>query len=131
MSDNTELLAAIKAMQAAQQQQPQGAITFGGINKYWPQIMGIAALIWFLMGQAREQEKLINRVTSVETAVQSINQVKADQLKSTSDMQVLQIDMTAVKQAQKEQATKMDTVLNAISTLGQQVQALSQAVRRN
>lgn len=108
---------------------PQGAITFGGINKYWPQLVGMAALVWFLMGQAREQEKLINRVATVETAVQSINQVKADQTKQTSDMQVLQIDMNAVKAAQKDQAAKLETLLGAVSTIGQQVQSISQAMR--
>lgn len=109
--------------------QPQGAITFGGINKYWPQIIGVVGLVWFLMGQAREQEKLVNRVATVEAAVQSINQVKADQIKSSSDMQALQIDMNAVKAAQKDQATKLDTVLAAVGTIGQQVQSLSQAMR--
>lgn len=109
--------------------QPQGAITFGGINKYWPQIIGVVGLVWFLMGQAREQEKLVNRVSTVEAAVQSINQVKADQIKSSSDMQALQIDMNAVKAAQKDQATKLDTVLAAVGTIGQQVQSLSQAMR--
>lgn len=111
--------------------QPQGAITFGGINKYWPQLVGLAALVWFLMGQAREQEKLVNRVATVETAVQSINQVKADQTKQTSDMQLLQVDVASVKQAQKDQAVKLDSVLSAVSTIGQQVQSISQAMRGN
>lgn len=109
--------------------QPQGAITFGGINKYWPQLVGVVGLVWFLMGQAREQEKLVNRVATVETAVQSINQVKADQTKQTSDMQVLQIDVTAVKQAQKDQAAKLDNIAASVATIGQQVQSISQAIR--
>lgn len=129
--NDTELL--LQQLLEAQKMQPtptpQGAITFGGINKYWPQLVGVVGLIWFLMGQAREQEKLINRVATVETAVQSINQVKTDQAKQTSDMQVLQLDMTSVKQAQKDQSAKLDTVLSAVGTLGQQVQSISQAMR--
>lgn len=109
--------------------QPQGAITFGGINKYWPQLVGLAALVWFLMGQAREQEKLVNRLATVETSVQSINQVKADQTKQTSDMQVLQIDVTAVKQAQKDQAAKLDNIAASVATIGQQIGSISQAMR--
>jgi len=123
------ILQLLEAQKMNTQLQPQGAITFGGINKYWPQLVGVLTLIWFLMGQAREQEKLVNRVATVETAVQSINQVKADQTKQTSDMQVLQIDMNAVKAAQKDQAAKLDSVLNAVSTIGQQVQSISQAMR--
>ncbi len=107
----------------------QGAITFGGINKYWPQLVGVMGLVWFLMGQAREQEKLVNRLSTVETSVQSINQVKADQTKQTSDMQVLQIDVTAVKQAQKDQATKLDNIAASVATIGQQIGSISQAMR--
>lgn len=107
----------------------QGAITFGGINKYWPQLVGVMGLVWFLMGQAREQEKLVNRLATVETSVQSINQVKADQTKQTSDMQVLQIDVTAVKQAQKDQATKLDNIAASVATIGQQIGHISQAMR--
>ena len=108
---------------------PQGAITIGGINKYWPQLVGIVVLGLFLNEQGKSQQKLESRVTNVEVAVQSINQVKADQTKQTSDMQVLQIDVSAVKQAQKDQAAKLDSVLTAVSTIGQQVQSISQAMR--
>jgi len=129
--DPTELLLQqlLEAQKMNATTQPQGAITFGGINKYWPQLVGLAALVWFLMGQAREQEKLVNRLATVETSVQSINQVKADQTKQTSDMQVLQIDVTAVKQAQKDQAAKLDNIAASVATIGQQIGSISQAMR--
>jgi hypothetical protein len=129
--NDTELL--LKQLLEAQKMQPtptpQGAITFGGINKYWPQIIGVVGLIWFLMGQAREQEKLINRVALVETAAQSVNQVKTDQAKQTTDMQLLQIDVTAVKQTQKDQSAKLDKVAEAMPVLQNSMNSVLQTVR--
>lgn len=126
-----ETKAILKQLAEAQTMKPQNnAITFEGINKYWPQIVAIVAVGYFLMNQAKEQERLVNRVVTVEAAVQSVNQVKADQAKSASDMQLLQVDMNAVKSAQKDQAAKLDSVLSSVATVSQQVQALSQAIRQ-
>ena len=133
MQNNDELmlkvLEELKSSKEAQMSQPQNAITFGGINKYWPQIVGAVALGLWLNSQGEKQAILVNRVATVEEAVKSIGQVKADQQKSSTDMLVLQTDMTAVKAAQKDQAAKLDSVLSAVTTIGQQVQSLSQSMR--
>ena len=131
MSDNTnqstnELLAALLKAQAQPQPAPQGAITFGGINKYWPQIVAVVAIGFWMQTNGAQQAILVSRVATLEESVKSIGQVKADQLKISSDMQVLQIDVTAVKNSTAEQAKKIDTVLSAVSALNQQVQSWAQ-----
>lgn len=139
MSDNTELLAAIKAMQAAQQPPapPAGAITASGIVKYqtiiifcFMSIVGVGG--WLVSNSSDATKKFVNierDIAELKASKESIYQMKADQTKQSSDMQVLQIDMAAVKQAQKDQAAKIDSVLSAVTTIGQQVQSVAQAIR--
>lgn len=126
-----ETKAILKQLAEAQaMHKPNNAITFEGINKYWPQIVAIVALGYFLMGQAKEQERLMGRVSSVEAAVQSVNQVKEEQAKNISDMKLLQADMNAVKSAQKDQAEQMAKILSAVNVLSQQVQSWSGSIMK-
>lgn len=94
------------------------AITFEGINKYWPQIVAIVALGYFLMGQAKEQERLMGRVANVEASMQSVNQVKEEQAKNSADMKLLQSDISSLKATQKE-------LLSAVTVISNQVQSWS------
>lgn len=114
-----ETKAILKQLAEAQAMKPQNnAVTFEGINKYWPQIVGIVVLGYFLMGQAKEQERLMGRVANVEVAVQSVNQVKEEQAKNSADMKLLQSDIASLKTTQKE-------LLSAVTVISNQVQSWS------
>lgn len=111
-------------------QQAQGnAITMQGINKYWPQIVAIIALGAFLWNQGKEQQALINRVVAVERSVDSISQVKADQVKVSGEVRELQIAVSNISTSQKEISARIESLGSEIRAVGSQVSAISQALR--
>lgn len=121
MSLTPEQELAILKMQQSQGPAP-GAISMQGINKYWPQIVGAVALGYFLMQQGEKQQALVSRVQIVEKSVESIGQVKADQAKTSGEVRELQIAVNNITTGQKE-------IANDLRAVGQQVTAISQALR--
>ncbi len=111
-------------------QQAQGnAITMQGINKFWPQIVAVVALGAFLWQQGKEQQALINRVVAVERSVDSIGQVKADQVKVSGEVRELQIAVSNISTSQKEISARIETLGTEVRAVGSQVAAISQALR--
>lgn len=121
MSLTPEQELSILKMQQSQGPAP-GAISMQGINKYWPQIVGAVALGYFLMQQGEKQQALVSRVQIVEKSVESIGQVKADQAKTSGEVRELQIAVNNITTGQKE-------IANDLRAVGQQVTAISQALR--
>lgn len=111
-------------------QQAQGnAITFQGINKYWPQIVGAVAIGWFLMGQGKEQQALQNRVESLEKSAESVVKVKEDQLKTSSEVSELKLTVKSIQTGQEDLAKRMESVGADVRALSAQVASISQALR--
>jgi hypothetical protein len=125
---NYEMLAKAAAMQA-QPSAPKGVVSMEGINKYWPQLIGAVALCWFLVGQGKEQQALMGRVQTIEKSVETIGQVKADQIKTNSDVLELKIAVNTITTGQKELTARIDSMSADLRAVGTTVTAIAQSMR--
>lgn len=111
-------------------QQAQGnAVTFQGINKYWPQLVGIVALGWFLVGQGKEQQALMGRVDLLEKNAESVTQVKADQAKTSGEVRELQIAVNNIQASQKEISGQIQAIADDLRAANSQISSIAQAMR--
>lgn len=133
--DMMEMMAMMQKMQQPASP-PQTAVTIQGINKYWPQILGAVALGWFLVGQGKEQEKLMGRVATIEKSQEDLTKVKEGltetktaQLKASGEVQELRNAVNAITASQAELSKKFDGMANDVRAVGQQISSISQAMR--
>lgn len=120
-------LAFLKMQQSASQ--PPGAISVQGINKYWPQIVGAVALGWFLVGQGKDQQALVSRVQIIEKSVESVNQVKADQAKTSAEVRELQIAVNSINTSIKDMGSKFEAMSSDMRAFSQQMSSITQTLR--
>lgn len=121
----------IKALTAAMQAQAPapGAISMQGINKYWPQIVGVVLVGLFLWNQGKEQQAMLSRVQIIEKSVETISQVKADQAKTSGEVRELQIAVNSINVSIKDMGNKFDTMSGDVRAMSQQMSAISQNMR--
>lgn len=125
MSLTPEDIKAIAAMQAP----APGTISMQGINKYWPQIVGAVAVGWFLWGQGQQQQALVGRVQSIEKSIESIGQIRADQVKTSGEVRELQIAVNSINSSIKDMGGKFDAMGGDMRAVSQQISAISQNMR--
>ena len=126
--NDADMAKLIAAMQA-NQQPPAGAITFGGINKYWPQLVGMVLVGLFLWNQGEKQQILIGRISSLEEKFKEVPLVKDEQSKTGKEVQQLQIAVNSINEGQKKMADRMETIGADLRAVAGQVGQLSQELR--
>lgn len=108
-----------------------GNVSVAGIQKFWPQIVAVVAIGWFLVGQGREQERMNGRLEKLEQSSASIAQLQEVQAKTTTDVRDLQVAVGNITAGQKELAVKVDSLGNELRVVGQQVSSLTQVIRES
>jgi hypothetical protein len=96
------------------------AITFQGINKYWPQLVGAAACVWFLMGVAKDGHAMASRVALLERSVQGLTDEKVDKK-----------EFAAFAAKQDKQAEQLERVATAVNALQSGMNSIMQDIRSN
>lgn len=128
MSLSPEDLKVLTAAMQAQAPAP-GAISVQGINKYWPQIVGVAVVGLFLWNQGKEQQAMVSRVQVIEKSVETISQVKADQAKTSGEVRELQIAVNSINGSIKDMGTKFDAMGGDVRAMSQMMSSISQNAR--
>lgn len=90
-------------------------------------IIGGFALIVY-MGTAR-LGAIENDITNLKENAAVITSVRSDQAKDSVALAGLQVEVASIKNAQVAQATKLDNISQAINTVSQQVQSVTQSLR--
>jgi predicted nucleic acid-binding Zn-ribbon protein len=90
-------------------------------------IIGGFALIVYL-GTTR-LTAIENDISNLKENAATIQTVRLEQSKNSTDMATLQVEVASIKNAQKEQAQKLDNISQAINSVSQQVQSVTQSLR--
>jgi vacuolar-type H+-ATPase subunit I/STV1 len=90
-------------------------------------IIGGFALIIYL-GTTR-LSAIENDITNLKENAAVVSSVRSDQAKDSAALAGLQVEVASIKNAQAAQATKLDNISQAISTVSQQMQSVTQTLR--
>lgn len=120
-----------------QQLQAPGAITAKGIREWWQVIIFIIIgaisvggwLVATSVSAATKMNNIENDIRGLKDGQASVVQLRSDQIKTSGEVRELQIAVSAITNGQKELAGRMDTVSGDVRAVGQQVQAIAQAMR--
>lgn len=118
-------------------QAPQGAITANGMVKYQTIIIfvimsavGVAG--WLVTNSVSAATKMTNierDLAELKSTRDSLSQVKGDQLKTGAEVAELRLTVKNIQTGQEDLAKKMESVSSDLRAVGQQVAAISQAMR--
>lgn len=89
-------------------------------------IGGFALLVY--MGTTR-LSTMENDITTLKENAVVVASVRSDQSRDSAALAGLQVEVASIKNAQTAQATKLDNISQAISTMSQQMQSVTQSLR--
>ena len=90
-------------------------------------IIGGFALIVYL-GTTR-LSAIENDIVNLKENTAVVSSVRSDQDKDSLALAGLQVEVASIKNAQKDQATKLDNISQAINVVSQQMQSVTQSMR--
>jgi len=90
-------------------------------------IIGGFALIVYL-GTTR-LSAIENDIVNLKENTAVVSSVRSDQAKDSLALAGLQVEVASIKNAQKDQATKLDNISQAINVVSQQMQSVTQSMR--
>jgi len=90
-------------------------------------IIGGFALIVYL-GTTR-LSAIENDIVNLKENTAVVSSVRSDQAKDSLALAGLQVEVASIKNAQKDQAAKLDNISQAINVVSQQMQSVTQSIR--
>ena len=97
--------------------QRQGVLTLTGIAKYWPQIVALFVVGYFLVQLGREQQSQVSRVEALQESSKVMEQVKAETVKTMGDVRELQNTVSTLVSTVHDQNARVDALTSDVRRL--------------